>query len=61
MAAFASLHGVSLAQVRRLASESVTSVHAPLDKCDKHTKRPHAIPDAVKQQIDDHILLLAKE
>ena len=55
MVAFASLHGVTRARVRRLASASLSSVHAPVDKRGKHANRPRSIPDSIKVQIDEHI------
>ena len=54
-AAFASLHGVSKVRIRRLAFASLQSTFAPVDKCGKHTSRPHKILRFLQRQIDDHI------
>ena len=55
LAAFASLHGITQSRVRRLASATLSSVHAPVDMCGKHRNRPRMISGAVKKQIDEHI------
>ena len=54
-AAFASLHGVTPARVRRLASSSLLSTCAPAERWGKHTNRPNKISDKVRLQIDQHI------
>ena len=53
--AFASLHGVSLSRVRRIAKASSSSIVSPKDMRGKHTNRPHKISAEVKKQVRDHI------
>ena len=54
LAAFAGLHGITQARVRRLAVSSLESVCPPLDRRGKHPKHPK-IPDSIRKQIDEHI------
>ena len=54
VAAFAGIHGISIARVRRLANVSLQSVCPPRDKRGKHGHH-RRITDQVKQQIEDHI------
>ena len=53
--AFASLHGVSLSRVRRIAKATTTSATAPQDMRGKHTSRPNKITPAMKKKVKDHI------
>ena len=53
--AFASLHGVSIGRVRRIAKASARDICAPKDKRGKHSNRPFVTSATVKKQIEDHM------
>ena len=54
--AFASLYGVSVSRVRRIAQATSTSICAPVDKRGKHPRRSRIqLGGEVKEQIRQHI------
>ena len=53
--AFASLYGVTIARIRRIARATSTSVCAPVDNRGKHPRRSRILPGEVKDQIRQHI------
>ena len=53
-AAFAGIHGISLACVRRLSEATLESPCPPRDLRGKH-KQHACIPDNIKEKIDQHI------
>lgn len=54
LSAFAGLHGITAARVRRLAISSSESFCPPTDRRGKHTKHKK-IPESIRKNIDEHI------
>ena len=53
--AFASLYGVSVSRVHRIAQASLTSICTPVDKRGKQKTRSRVLQEDVKAQIRQHI------
>lgn len=56
--AFASIHGISLKRVQNIAAHlnQTDSITAPNDQRGKHANRPNRVPDAIVEQVHNHIL-----
>lgn len=53
--AFCSVHGVGAGRVDRIAAHIPQNVTCPSDRRGKHGNRPNAIPQELKEAIDQHI------